>query len=1315
MNLRGSLNSSSVDASQSSPPKIPADETNIGSALNDPTQSRSLQSSLLQNGAAKSITTIGGDHSTKRSEVTSLRHLAANGAKEEWDDNEEEDDDDFVPTEVGDSLPAVKSNDDSDSLKLKETAAAEDGGTADDKENESTSSSKTSSQVESNTAAKKSQMSTNAANNNSSMIDTSSSMMDISSFTATTTLCQDDPNFIQDKQNCEEFVKGDKLNNCQVDLELVDTENGGTSKGKKGGKVKDVCKRSCGVCLDDDAEITASAADEDGSEEEKAEEKNAEETSNNKGGKSGKNNKETVQEVLKEDETIATEEATVEDLESMNDGDGGDDEENPENVTELEGGLTEDDEEHSLLKDGKEQEMDKETNVVDKKEEENGVDENAVKKTKKTSELEETEKEELVFKKADEDDAFIPEEEEAVAVVEEDEDEGANDELLVDESQEEVEVEEKEDLDSAQEEQETKTDANADEEGIEEKVAAKGKDGDQQLGEDMEDKFETVSYKDTFDDDKAVKIEKEMEEVLEESIEKDDESGGGSGGDNDGGSINATDEEEKVVDESPSKEFIDESPSKEEDEKETELAQKSADESVLCQDDPTFRYKGYEGFNCAYIKENKPDKCDKKHDGVKVGLSSCPVSCDMVEECMALQKQKNNAVVTTTGVTATEKSAEAVAADEEVSESEEEASAVAAKDNSDESESTKQKDDLELEKEMESKLETALEEGTVDEETAEKLDEEMFEALEEGVGEVFEKELEVELGLAGEDNDHVVAVESSNVTAAVAEDGDNLTTIDSPVVANLTISEDSSVACQDDPDFKFKGYEGFNCEYIKENKPEKCSKIQNGEKVGVVSCPVSCDMVSECMALHESKVDAALENAVENDETGSNDTSEEDTAATGATAEDTVDEGAEDALELKEVDEASDETTVQAVEGFDDTQVDAVGNTTEIVTLEEEAAATEPNTEKEDGGEELLKEQSTASSDEKSIEIDETTGLCQDDPDFKFKGYEGFNCEYIKENKPEKCSKIQNGEKVGVVSCPVSCNMVSECMALHESKGSADDTQFGSVEDETANVAAEEEVSEEMTKANAEASMVTNEEVTNEDEIVNEEEEGNDQKSVTTDKDETMDEANDETITTEGACQDDPDFMFKGYEGFNCEYIKENKPEKCNKLHNGEPVGVVSCPVSCNMVSECMALQQVKENSVDEVDIEENDESIGDETGSKDAGKAEVSTQAATVSSETHQDDSEMDEDQSLNDQELEQEIEAKLEKALEEGELDEEEAEELEVEMEEALEERVGEIFEAELDKELRCKDDPEFATVDEDGHLRNCSWVRQNQRCEH
>eukprot|EP00986_Skeletonema_menzelii_P012299 scaffold6723_cov73-Skeletonema_menzelii.AAC.2 len=1155
MNLRGSLNSSSVDASQSSPPKIPADETNIGSALNDPTQSRSLQSSLLHpNGAAKSIT-IGGDHSVKISEVTSLRHLSTNGAKEEWDDNED-DDDDFVPTEVGDSLPAVKSNDDSDSLKLKETAANEDGGFADDKENESTSTSKTASQVESNTAAKKSQLPTaNKNSSSSSMIDTSSSMMDISSFTATTTLCQDDPNFIQDKQNCEEFVKGDKLNNCQVDLELVDTENGGTSKGKKVGKVKDVCKRSCGLCLDDGADGIASAADEDGGEEEKAEEKNAEETSNNKGGKRGKNNKEALQEVQEEDETIATEEATFKDLESMNDGDGGDDEENPENVTELEGELTEDEEEQSLLKDGKEQGMDKETNAVDKKEEEKSVDENAVKKTKKTSELEETEKEELVFKKADEDDAFIPEEEEAVVVVEEDEDEGANDELLADESQEVVEVEEKEDLDSAQEEQETEIDANADEEGNEEKVAVVGKDGDQQLGEEMEGKFETVSHKDTFDDDKAVKIEKEMEEVLEESIEKDDESGGGSGGDNDGGSINTTveDEEEKVVDESQLEEVIDESPSNEDDEKETEVAPKSADESVLCQDDPTFQYKGYEGFNCAYIKENKPDKCDKKHDGVKVGLSSCPVSCDMVEECMALQKQKNNAVVTTTGETATEKSAEAVVAD--VSESEEEASAAAAKDNSDESESTKQKDDLELEKEMESKLETALEEGTVDEETAEKLDEEMFEALEEGVGEVFEKELEVELGLAGEDNDHIVAVESSNVTAAVAEDGDNLTTIDSPVVANFTISEDSSVACQDDPDFKFKGYEGFNCEYIKENKPEKCSKIHNGEKVGVVSCPVSCDMVSECMALHESKVDAALENAVENDETGSNDTLEEDTAATGATAEDTVDEGAEDALEVKEVDEASDETTVQAVEGFDDTQVDAVGNTTEIVTLEEEAAATEANTEKEDGDEELLKEQSTASSDEKSIEIDETTGLCQDDPDFKYKGYEGFNCEYIKENKPEKCNKIHNGEKVGVVSCPVSCNMVRECMALHESKGSPFDTQFGSVEDETANVAAEEEVSEEMTKPNAAASMVTNEEETNEDEIVNEEEEGNDQKSITTDKDETMDEENDETITTEGACQDDPDFMFKGYEGFNCEYIKENKPEKCNKLHNGEPVG----------------------------------------------------------------------------------------------------------------------------------------------------------------
>ena len=46
--------------------------------------------------------------------------------------------------------------------------------------------------------------------------------------------------------------------------------------------------------------------------------------------------------------------------------------------------------------------------------------------------------------------------------------------------------------------------------------------------------------------------------------------------------------------------------------------------------------------------------------------------------------------------------------------------------------------------------------------------------------------------------------------------------------------------------------------------------------------------------------------------------------------------------------------------------------------------------------------------------------------------------------------------------------------------------------------------------------------------------------------------------------------MFKDIEGYDCEYIKANKPEKCLKEHNGQKVGLVSCPQSCNMVEECL-------------------------------------------------------------------------------------------------------------------------------------------------
>eukprot|EP00577_Skeletonema_sp_RCC1716_P004161 CAMPEP_0113392536 /NCGR_PEP_ID=MMETSP0013_2-20120614/11339_1 /TAXON_ID=2843 ORGANISM="Skeletonema costatum, Strain 1716" /NCGR_SAMPLE_ID=MMETSP0013_2 /ASSEMBLY_ACC=CAM_ASM_000158 /LENGTH=1356 /DNA_ID=CAMNT_0000275939 /DNA_START=56 /DNA_END=4122 /DNA_ORIENTATION=+ /assembly_acc=CAM_ASM_000158 len=856
-----------------------------------------------------------------------------------------------------------------------------------------------------------------------------------------------------------------------------------------------------------------------------------------------------------------------------------DDDDDIDTVTELEELKLDEEEMEQLLKDSSKQGTTNETMVVD----EEGVQE---------EEEEDESGDENVDKKNASGIDTVEEEELAVKMADED------DAFIPDEEVVEVAVGGEggieEDLDSTGTGDEVKEEDNE-----EEAVLVTDENDDQQLEEETESKAEIALDEGTDDEEMAEKLEEEMEEALDEELVQPKEEG-----------------------------------------EEIEAASETEDESVLCQDDPEFEYKGYEGFNCAYIKEKKPDKCDKKHQGVKVGLSSCPVSCDMVDECMALQKQTNAVVVSSADETTTEKSAEAIA-DEQVSE-----------DNSDDS-AMEQKDDLQLEKEMESELETALEQGTVDEETAEILDEEMLEALEEGVGGVFEKELEEELGLDGQEVSDDLSKEKM---ATEVDDGNNLATIDSSftedassVVANITISEDDSSVCQDDPDFKFKGYEGFNCEYIKENKPEKCNKMFDGEKVGVVSCPVSCGMVDECIALQESKVDAALENVLENNETLSNTTSEEDAVLTNTTAKEIADEGTEntDALEGTEDDEDSDDTKAQLVEGSEDTQVDAAGNTTEVVTSKEEAVVTEQtDTETEDdGSEELLDEQNTAYSEEDSNETDETTVLCQDDPDFKFKGYEDFNCEYIKENKPEKCNKLHDGEKVGVVSCPVSCDMVDECMALQDSKVGAALEHALDNNETLSNTTSEEDA------------VVTN---TTAKEIADEGTENTDALEGTED-DEASDDTNDQLL------------------------VEGSEDTQVGAVLN--TTEVVTSETETETSEELL-----KEQNTTSVDY----------------------SQATTIPSETQQVDDEMEEYQILNDQELEQEIEVKLEKALEDGELDEEEAQELEYEMEEAIEEGVGKIFEAELDKELRCKDDPDFAIVDEDGQLRNCSWVRPNQRCD-
>ena len=53
-----------------------------------------------------------------------------------------------------------------------------------------------------------------------------------------------------------------------------------------------------------------------------------------------------------------------------------------------------------------------------------------------------------------------------------------------------------------------------------------------------------------------------------------------------------------------------------------------------CHDDPTFMYKDIEGYTCQYIKAHKPQKCVKEHNGIMIGINSCPESCNMIDECL---------------------------------------------------------------------------------------------------------------------------------------------------------------------------------------------------------------------------------------------------------------------------------------------------------------------------------------------------------------------------------------------------------------------------------------------------------------------------------------------------------------------------------------------------------------------------------------------------------------------------------------------------------------------------------------------------------
>ncbi|KAL7552435.1 hypothetical protein ACHAWF_015674, partial [Thalassiosira exigua] len=413
------------------------------------------------------------------------------------------------------------------------------------------------------------------------------------------------------------------------------------------------------------------------------------------------------------------------------------------------------------------------------------------------------------------------------------------------------------------------------------------------------------------------------------------------------------------------------------------------------------RYKGRAGADCAYVAAN--GRCEKLHDGERVGVVSCPKSCGVEEECEARRKDANAA---------------AEAAEEAGGGGGEGGGA-----------------------------EDAAGEGAVDEDP------------DEG-------------DLAGEEDPAMVVVSEDAPNEGEAMSPDEGLPDESKGVEAMVVE----VPCEDDPNFLYKDVEGYDCKYIAKYKPEKCQRLHDGETVGAVSCPRSCDMVEECKALHNaSGVVMDLDSA------------------------DSVDGGKEG---------------YGKEDGKGD---DPDGSVAPVESVEEGGA--------EAGGASDGAEASAG-------------GTCVDDPKFLYKDAEGWDCAYIGKNAPQKCAKLHDGEKVGVVSCPVACGMVEECEARQGAGGAAEGGDGDDGDGTTDGAASGTEVGE--GEASADALPET-----------------------------AVGAAN----GTAATCKDDPKFLYKDAAGWDCAYIGKNAPQKCAKLHDGEKVGVVSCPVACGMVEECEARQ----------------------------------------------------------------------------------------------------------------------------------------------
>eukprot|EP01082_Thalassiosira_pseudonana_P008421 g7597.t1 g7597 contig24:1007206-1010059(+) len=312
---------------------------------------------------------------------------------------------------------------------------------------------------------------------------------------------------------------------------------------------------------------------------------------------------------------------------------------------------------------------------------------------------------------------------------------------------------------------------------------------------------------------------------------------------------------------------------------EVEDSEKETFPKTLCQDDVSFLYKDLAGYDCAYIRDNKPDKCTKQLDGLKLGVVSCPESCRMVDECMNTMQNEGGTVVSKDIV-----GTEGLLNNQDV--------------------------------------------GTVVNDT--------------------------------EDAVENTRTNKTDETADVIE-SESEERVDSASSINV---------CEDDATFLYKELEGYDCAYIRDNKPEKCLKELGGIKLGAVSCPVACGMVDECKEMHKG-------------------------------------------------DESMDSDKVMSA---------AVFGENEVVDKEETRVSEIGNGENEQPSSGYVNVGDVSGDLGLNGNDSSNESLCKDDATFLYKEKEGYNCHYIGTYKIEKCLKEHNGVMVGISACPESCKMESKCL-----------------------------------------------------------------------------------------------------------------------------------------------------------------------------------------------------------------------------------------------------------------------------------------------